>query len=58
VWIQSIQGRRLVVSIGPVAPNTSTGTRSQNALKIAMLACCSPTMSWTTAAIGVAFALA
>jgi len=32
VWIQSIQGRRLAASTGPVAPITSIGTRSHQAL--------------------------
>ena len=32
LWIQSIFGRRLVSSIGPVAPTMNTGARSQKAL--------------------------
>ncbi len=32
VWIQSIHGRRLAASTGPVAPMISIGTRSQYAL--------------------------
>ena len=32
VWIQSIQGRRLAASTGPVAPMISIGTRSHQAL--------------------------
>jgi hypothetical protein len=58
VWIQSIQGRRFVVSMGPVPPRTSIGTRSQKALKMAMLACWSPTTLWVTAAIARPRALA
>ena len=44
VCIQSIQGRRLAASTGPVAPRTITGTRSTQALKIAMDACIRPTL--------------
>ena len=44
VCIQSIQGRRLAASTGPVAPRTTTGTRSTHALKIAMDACIRPTL--------------
>src|SRR3979490_2338190 len=51
VWIQSIQGRRFAASQGPVAPRTSIGTRSHQALEIATLACMSPTLEWTTAPI-------
>ena len=36
VWIQSIHGRRLAASTGPVAPSTMTGMRSHQALKIAI----------------------
>ena len=32
VWIQSIQGRLRVVSMGPVPPSTSTGALSHHAL--------------------------
>src|SRR6516165_4524305 len=51
VWIQSIQGRRFIASTGPVAPSTTTGMRSHQALKIAMVACCSPTLECTAVAI-------
>ncbi len=36
VWIQSIQGRRFSTATGPVAPSTSMGTRSHQALKMPM----------------------
>jgi hypothetical protein len=52
VWIHSIHGRRRVESIGPVAPSTRTGARSHQALKIAIVACISPTLLCTNAAIG------
>jgi hypothetical protein len=51
VWIQSIHGRRLAASTGPVAPITITGMRSHQALKIAIVAWNSPTLEWTAAAI-------
>ena len=58
VWIQSIHGRRLAASTGPVAPSTITGMRSHQALKIAMVACISPTLECTavTIALPVTFA--
>jgi hypothetical protein len=52
VWIQSIHGRRFAASTGPVAPSTKTGTRSHHALKIAIVACISPTLLCTIAPIG------
>jgi hypothetical protein len=52
VWIQSIHGRRFVESIGPVAPSTSTGARSTQALNTPIVACIRPTLLWTIAAIG------
>ena len=58
VWIQSIQGRRFGASTGPVAPSISTGMRSHQALKIAIVACISPTLECTAAAIGVPFTFA
>jgi len=51
VWIQSIHGRRAVESIGPVPPRISTGARSHQAQKIVAVACISPTVLWTAAAI-------
>jgi len=58
VWIQSIQGRRFVVSMGPVPPSTRIGTRSQKALKMAMLACWRPTNIVDDGRHGRPFALA
>ena len=58
VWIQSIQGRRLAASTGPVAPRITTGVRSHQALKIAMVAWNSPTLEWTAAAIALSVTLA
>ena len=52
MWIQSIHGRRFAASTGPVAPSTNTGTRSHQALKIAIVACISPTLLCTIAPIG------
>ena len=37
MWIQSIHGRRLTASTGPVAPRITIGMRSHQALKIAMV---------------------
>ena len=51
VWIQSIHGRRLAASTGPVAPSSSTGMRSHQALNTAMVACISPTFECSAAAI-------
>ena len=51
VWIQSIHGRRLAASTGPVAPITSTGMRSHQALNMAMVAWNRPTLEWTAAAM-------
>src|SRR6516162_3859719 len=51
VWIQSIQGRRLTASTGPVAPSTTMGMRSHQALKIAMAACRSPTLECSASAM-------
>jgi len=51
VWIQSIQGRRRVESIGPVPPKISTGWRSTKALKMPMLPCIRPTLLCRLAAI-------
>src|SRR5215813_9130758 len=53
VWIQSIHGRRLWASTGPVAPRITTGMRSHQALKIAMVAWKSPTLECTAAAIAL-----
>jgi hypothetical protein len=53
VWIQSIHGRRLVASTGPVAPSTTIGMRSHQALKNAMVACIRPTLECTAAAIAL-----
>ena len=43
---------------GPVAPRISIGTRSHQALKIAMVACMRPTFECTTTAIGRSATLA
>jgi len=52
VWIQSIHGRRLYASIGPVAPKMIIGVRSHQALKIVMVACIRPTLECSATAIG------
>jgi hypothetical protein len=52
VCSQSIHGRRSAASTGPFEPSTTTGTRSQNALKIAMLACMRPTLVCSATSIG------
>src|ERR1051326_1474930 len=57
-WVRAMGGRPRVVSTGPVPPKTITGTRSHQALKIAMLACWRPTMLWTIEIIGLPLALA
>ena len=51
VWTQSIHGRRMVASIGPLPPTMSIGARSSNALKMAIVACIRPTFEWIAAAI-------
>ena len=58
VWIQSIQGRRLAASTGPVAPRMMMGMRSHQALKIAMVAWNNPTLECTAAAIALPVTLA
>ncbi len=58
VCIQSIHGRRFAASHGPVAPMISTGVRSHHALKIAIVACMSPTFECSAAAIMRSDALA
>ena len=52
VWIQSIQGRRFSESSGPVAPSTSMGARSHQALNRPIMPCSSPTLACSTQAIG------
>lgn len=58
VWIQSIQGRRLVASTGPVAPITIIGARSHQALNRLIIPCIRPTLLCSTHAIGVSVTLA
>ena len=58
VWIQSIQGRRLCASTGPVAPTMTTGMRSHQALNTAMVAWNRPTLECTAAAIALPVTLA
>lgn len=58
VWIQSIHGRRSGASTGPVAPMTSTGARSHQALNMPISPCISPTLEWTIAPIGAPATLA
>ena len=49
---------RLTASTGPVAPRITIGMRSHQALKIAMVACISPTFECTAAAIALPVTLA
>ena len=52
MWSQSTHGRRWVASMGPWAPTIRIGTRSHQALKIAIVACMSPTLLWSATAMG------
>jgi hypothetical protein len=54
---QSAPGMRLSASM-MLPPITMTGTRSHQALYIAMLACCRPTVPWQAIAIGLPAILA
>jgi hypothetical protein len=57
VWIQSIHGRRLGASTGPVAPITTIGTRLHQELKMPIMPCISPTLECRMQPIGSSVAL-
>ena len=52
MWIQSTHGRRFIASTGPTPPSMTMGTRSHQALKMAMVACMSPTFACKATASG------
>ncbi len=52
-WIQSTHGRRFMASTGPTPPSSSIGIRSHQALKIAIVACISPTLACNPTAMGL-----